>query len=173
MKTSKSVWDYLASARGRRSLLASTRERLSSMLIGLGIIGFLLMGFILKFPLVLTLILALFFGAWGLAAALLEFVVKAVAKSRAPINIRSREPYEIFRYSGGWINLVLVCEVELQSDGAIDVVFTHGGYVTLNGIDAEQFCAFLNEIATPLFAFGAPTTETADAGQAQNWPEEE
>lgn len=135
----------------------SRRLRYSALLLISGLAGLLLMAWILRVPLGVSIAVAVFIGSAGFGGAVLEMVVKAVAHSRAPMVFRPREPYEVIRYSKGWINIAGFTDAtwSKNSEGCTLRIY-YGNIDTgtiLHGEDAEQIAAFLNEIATPAWAF--------------------
>ena len=150
----KTIWDVWIAKRFRWGAL---------LIIG-GVVGFLLMAFILRLPLVVTIILSLFFGVWGVAAAVLEAIVKAVANSRAPFTFRQREPYEFVRTPFDYINLCNVTKVHLNEPRCTVIWLKDGGNVILTGDAGDKFVAFMDEIATPLAV--APE-DTPKAGNSE------
>lgn len=143
--TQQTVWDLFSSRKLRLGVL---------LLIG-GILGVALMGWILRVPLGVSLLVALFIGGWGVTAAFLEMIVKAVANSRAKITFRAREPYEFLRLSKGYLNVAHITYVHCNESGSLVVAQSDDATLTLEGEDAEKFATYLNEIATPLWAMGA------------------
>lgn len=151
MTTQQTIWDLFGSTKFRASVL---------LLIG-GILGVLLMGWILRVPLGISLLVGLFIGGWGVAASFLELIVRAVANSRAVITLRPREPYEFIRYSAGWINIAHLSYARLADDGSINVWQLDGEFICIPAKEARQFEDYLNERASPLWAMDASKAEAA------------
>ncbi|HLB48050.1 MAG TPA: hypothetical protein VJL59_13675 [Anaerolineales bacterium] len=145
----KTIWD----------VWITKRFRWGALLIVGGVVGFLLIGFILRLPLIVTILLCLFFGVWGVAAAVLESIVKAVANSRAPFTFRQREPYEFVRHQFGHINLAMVLNDTIHNDHLVTIWLSDNSSVALSDKEAENYIAFMDEIATPLNAVALNDTD--------------
>lgn len=142
--TQQTVWD----------LFRTTKFRLGALFLIAGAVGVLVVAVILKVPLGVSLVFMLFVGAWGVVAAFLELIVRAVANSRAPITFRPREPFEFIQYSNGFINVAHIVAVVSNKDD-VEIWQTDGdGPFRLEGAAARQMMIYLTEISTPLAAMG-------------------
>lgn len=153
-----------------QSTVWTKRLRVSTLLIVGGTVGFLIAGIILRFPLLLSIIIAIFIGAAGVGGAILEMIVKAIAKSRAPITFRSREPYEFVKTSKGYINLAQITYVHCDNSGSLSIYQTDEEEFKLSDEDAVLFKALMDEFATPLrcVELGADLGEETSSVQKQS-----
>lgn len=126
------------------------RGRVSALLIVGGVVGLLIAGLILRLPLLVAIVLAILIGTFGAVGAILEMIVKAIARSRAPITFRGREPYEFIKTDKGYINLAHVTYVHCNKSGSVKVCQSDGEPLTLEHDEAVLFAALLDEFATPL-----------------------
>lgn len=146
----QTLWDFMQ----------QPRIRYAAPLLAVG--GFALMAimWVLRVPLAVGLVLAIGLGSMGVAGAVIEAVLRAMARARAPIVFRPREPYEFVRWSGGYLNLVTMQNARIVHNGNAVIVHTFGECETmLYDDDARDFIRLMDEIATPL-NMAAPAEET-------------
>lgn len=159
------------------------RFRIGLMLLAGGLAGFLLMGFMVQIPLPVTLAMAIFIGVWGVAAAVIERILRTVSRKREPIFITQRQPFEFVSFKNGFVNLARVEEVAYGTDGSLILYFGIDNPRTLYDEDARALLVILRELATPLNEVAdlqspvapAPAAKGNGAGptpteEKQSWP---
>lgn len=137
-------------------VFTSKRMRVAAGLCVAGVAGVALMAWMLRLPLGISLVVAIFLGVWGVVGAVFETIIRAIVNARAPITITRQMPYEFVRHREGWINLAQVTAVRWcgkdvhiwQTDGEPPI--------KLCGDEAHQFATLLDDMADPLFAHEHP-----------------
>jgi len=152
-----------------QSTVWTSRARVSALLIIGGVVGLIIAGAILQLPLLLSIIIAIFVGAAGIGGAILEMIVKAIARSRAPMTFRAREPYEFVKWSNGYVNLAHITSVTLDwpEPNFITIMQSDSEPLTLKDEDAVLFIALMDEFATPLRSLSVTGTAESAVTETQ------